>query len=83
MGCSLQMDRKSISSFIIMLDQGAVSWGSKKQTSVALSMVEAKFVATLTAIRKILWHRSDTLRQNLDISVTMKRLEIFLEYMWL
>jgi len=25
--------------------------------------------------------RSDTLRQNLDISVTIKRLEIFLEYM--
>ena len=48
------VDRKSISGFIIILDQGAVSWGSKKQTSISLSTVEAEFVAALTAVREIL-----------------------------
>ena len=45
------MDRKSISGFIVMLDPGAVSCGSEKQTSVSLSMVEAEFVAASTAVR--------------------------------
>jgi len=62
------VDRKSISSFIIILDQGAVSWGLKKQTLVSLSMVEAEFVVALIAIREILWHRS--LLYSLDIILT-------------
>ena len=51
-----RVDRKSISGFV-MLDQGAVSWGSKKQTSVSPSTVEAEFVAASTAVRKMPWHR--------------------------
>ena len=62
------MDRKSISGFIIMLDQGEVSWGSKKQMSVSLSMIEAEFVAASTAVREILWHRS--LLHSLDMTLT-------------
>ena len=46
-----RVDRKSISGFIVMLDPGAVYWGSKKQTSVSLSTVEAEFVAASTAVR--------------------------------
>jgi len=49
-----RVDRKSISGFIVMLDQGAVSWGSKKQISVSLSTVEAEFVTASTAVREIL-----------------------------
>jgi len=60
-----RMNRKSIFGFIVMLDQGAVSWGSKKQTSVSLSTVEAKFMAASTAVREILWHRS--LFHSLDV----------------
>ena len=33
------MDRKSISGFAVLLDGGAILWGSKKQTSVSLSTV--------------------------------------------
>jgi len=62
------VDRKSISGFIIMSDQGAVSWGSKKQTSVSLSIVEAEFVAASTAVREILWHR--LLFHFLDMTLT-------------
>jgi len=62
------MNRKSIFGFIVMLDQGAVSWGSKKQTSVSLSTVEAKFMAASTAVREILWYRS--LFHSLDMILT-------------
>jgi len=51
-----QVDRKSISGFVVMFEGGAVSWGSKKQTSVVLSTVEAEFIAASTAVKEILWH---------------------------
>ena len=50
------MDRKSISGFAVLLDGGAISWGSKKQTSVSLSTIEAEFIAALTAVKEILWY---------------------------
>jgi len=62
------MDRKSISGFAVLLDGGAISWGSKKQTSVSLSTVEAEFIATLTAVKEILWHQS--LFSSLDMTLT-------------
>jgi len=53
-----QTGRKSISGFTIVMDGGAVSWGSKKQTSVSLSTVEAEFIAASTAVKEILWQRA-------------------------
>jgi len=49
-------DRKSISGYVGLIDGGAVSWGSKKQTSVSLSTVEVEFIAASTAVKEILWH---------------------------
>src|ERR1700688_4654528 len=37
---------------------GAVSWSSKKQTSVALSTVEAEYVVATHVTKQVLWHRS-------------------------
>jgi len=51
-------DRKSISGFAIVMDEGTVSWGSKKQMSVSLSTVEAEFIAASTAVKEILWQRA-------------------------
>jgi len=62
------VDRKSISGFIIILDQEVVSWGSKKQTSVFLFTIKAKFVAASTAVREILWYR--LLFHFLDMTLT-------------
>ena len=62
------MDRKSISGFAVLLDGGTILWGSKKQTSVSLSTVEAEFIAVLTAVKEILWHQS--LFSSLDITLT-------------
>jgi hypothetical protein len=43
-GC--KVDRKSISGTCQFLGRSMVSWSSKKQTFVALSTAEAKYVAT-------------------------------------
>ena len=63
-----RVDRKSISGFVVMLEGGAISWGSKKQTSVSLSTVEAEFVAASMAVREALWHR--VLYKSLDFELT-------------
>ena len=41
----------------MIFEGGAVSWGSKKQTSVALSTVKVEFIAALMAVKETLWHR--------------------------
>jgi hypothetical protein len=37
--------KHSTSGFVFMLNKAAISWGSKKQTSVALSSCEAELMA--------------------------------------
>ena len=61
-------DRKSISGYVGLIDGGAVSWGSRKQTSVSLSTVEAEFIVASTAVKEILWHRS--LFSSLNVTLT-------------
>ena len=62
------MDRKSILGFVVLLDGGAISWGSKKQTSVSLLTIEVEFIATSIAVKEILWHCS--LFSSLDMTLT-------------
>ena len=50
-------DRKSTSGFVFMLGGAAVSWGSKKQTSVALSSTEAEYIAAAHAAKEAIWLR--------------------------
>ena len=38
-------DYRSTSGYVFIVAGGAVMWGSRKQTSVALSSTEAKYVA--------------------------------------
>ena len=61
-------DRKSISGYTVMIDGGAISWGSKKQTSVSLSTVKVEFIAASTAVKEVLWHRS--FLASLDMKLT-------------
>lgn len=48
-------DRKSISGHVFMLAGGPISWRSKKQPTVALSSMEAEYMATSLATREALW----------------------------
>jgi hypothetical protein len=54
-GC--KVDRKSTSGTCQFLGRSLVSWSSKKQTSVALSTVEAEYVAVGQCCAQLLWMR--------------------------
>jgi hypothetical protein len=48
-------DRKSTSGYLFLLAGGPISWGSKKQNSVALSTSEAEYIALSLAIQEGKW----------------------------
>jgi transposase InsO family protein len=50
--------RRSIAGFTLDLNGGSISWSSKKQPTVALSTVEAEYMATTQATREAIWLRS-------------------------
>ena len=50
--------RKSTTGYVYTLGGGAISWGSKKQTSTPVSTVEAEYIACSTAIQEAVWLRS-------------------------
>ena len=52
-----QDHRRAISGYIFMVDEGAVSWSSKKQELVTLSTTEAKYVAATHAAKEDIWLR--------------------------
>ncbi|QRW23987.1 Retrovirus-related Pol polyprotein from transposon TNT 1-94 [Rhizoctonia solani] len=51
------IDRKSISGHVFMLGGAAVSWSAKKQATVALSTMEAEYMALSHACTQALWMR--------------------------
>lgn len=51
-------DRRSITGFAFLIAGGAVSWQSKRQTSVATSTVEAEYMASASAAREAMSFRS-------------------------
>ena len=61
--------RKSTSGFVFTVHGGAVTWLSKRQSTVALSTTEAEYMpAAAAAAREAIWLR--TLLQDLGISVS-------------
>jgi hypothetical protein len=48
-------DRRSTSGYIFMTNNCAISWKSKKQTTVALSTMEAEYIAISDAVKEVLW----------------------------
>ena len=50
-------DRKSTSGYLFKLGSAAISWKSKKQTSVALSTAEAEYMALSAATQEAMWLR--------------------------
>ena len=50
-------DRKAVGGFVFLLNGGAISWTSKKQTSIVLSTTQAEYMAMTQAASEILWLR--------------------------
>ena len=47
--------KKSTLGYVFLLGNGVITWCSKKQTCIALSTMEAEFVAFLAAIQEAMW----------------------------
>ena len=50
-------DRHTISGFAFLIDGGAVSWSSKRQSIVTLSTAEAEYIAATHAAKEAIWLR--------------------------
>ena len=50
-------DRKSTSGSLFMCNGGAVSWKSFKQTVIADSTMEAKYIAASEAAKEAFWYK--------------------------
>jgi hypothetical protein len=51
-------DRCSVTGWVFMAAGGATSWQSQKQKSVALSTVEAEYMAACAASKEAVWQRA-------------------------
>jgi len=61
--------RRSITGYVSMYAGGAITWNSKKQPTVALSSMEAEYMALSSATREALWLRTMFSELGLDISI--------------
>ena len=50
-------DRKSTSGYVFMLNNGPISWCSRRQQTVALSSTEAEYMALTLAAKETIWIR--------------------------
>lgn len=62
-------DRKSITGWIVKLNDDVVSWSSKKQSTVALSTCEAELYAEASCIQEVMWLQN--LVKELELNVVM------------
>jgi Reverse transcriptase (RNA-dependent DNA polymerase)/gag-polypeptide of LTR copia-type/Integrase core domain/GAG-pre-integrase domain len=60
-------DRRSVTGYIFLLNGGAVTWQSKKQPTVALSSVEAEYMAANQATKEAIWLRTFIAELNINI----------------
>ena len=51
-------DQTSVSGYVFLMNGAAISWGSKKQTDVALSSTESEYIALAEAAREAIWLRN-------------------------
>jgi hypothetical protein len=59
---------RSVSGYAFLLAGGAISWQSKRQKTVALSTVEAEYMATTEAVKEAIWWRSFLADLGLDLA---------------
>lgn len=59
-------DHRSITGYVFMMQGGAVSWNSKRQSTVALSSTEAEYLSLSSAVQEAIWLRSFCMSINLQ-----------------
>ena len=52
---SLQEHQHAISGYVFLMNGGAISWSSKRQSLVTLSTAESEYVAATYAAKEALW----------------------------
>lgn len=73
--CGDRGDRKSTAGFVFLYGKAPISWGSKKESIVALSSCEAEYVAASMSVCQVVW--LDALMQEMKMkSPTAVRLLI-------
>ena len=55
---SITEDHHAVSRYTFLIDGGAVSWSSKKQELVSLSITESEYIAATYGMKEALWLRS-------------------------
>ncbi len=50
-------DRRSTTGYVFFVGNGAISWNSKRQPTIALSTTEAEYMATSQCTKEALWLR--------------------------
>ena len=48
-------ERKSTTGYAFLLNNSAITWSSKKQPCIALSTIEAEYVACLATVQEAIW----------------------------
>ena len=51
-------ERKSTSGYVFLLNNGAISWSSKKQSCIALFTMEDELMAFSAVVQKVVWLKS-------------------------
>lgn len=50
-------DRKSVTGYVFIIQDAAISWNSKKQQTIALSTTEAEYMSMSAATQEAIWLR--------------------------
>ena len=68
-------DRKSTSGYTFQMNGASVSWRSKKQPCVALSIAEAEYIALSAAVQEALWLKQLLVDLNVNTETPVKVFE--------
>ena len=52
-----ELDRRSLTGYVFKIGNAAVTWNTRKQPTVALSTMEAEYMAVAAATREAIWLR--------------------------